>query len=193
MNVESCIARRVKEFRTARGWSLDELAARSGVSRAMISRIERRTSSPTAGLLAKLVDALGVTLSALMTPPRAEGHAINRRDEQMQWQDPASGYGRRLVSPPGPGDEAEILAIDLPAGARVAYPAAQRMHYDQQVLVLQGQLQVWVGAELVDLGPGDCLRMPLDEPHAFVNPTRRPTRYLVVVRGSAGLAQEGAA
>ncbi|HKX43788.1 MAG TPA: helix-turn-helix transcriptional regulator, partial [Burkholderiaceae bacterium] len=66
MDLSAHIARRLKEERRQRGWSLDELAARSGVSRAMISKIERKVSTPTAVLLARLGDAMGVSLSSLM-------------------------------------------------------------------------------------------------------------------------------
>lgn len=184
MDIESVIARRLKEHRTARAWSLDDLAQRSGVSRAMISRIEREDSSPTAGLLSRLCDALGITLSSLMTDAQAPRHAVSRRDQQMQWQDPATGYVRRLVSPPGGDGDTDIVAIDLPAGAHARYDA-HAGHYEQQVLVLQGRLQIEVGNEQILLEPGDCARMALDEPHGFLNPTETTAHYLVVVRKSA--------
>lgn len=182
MDIESVIARRLKEHRTARAWSLDELAHRSGVSRAMISRIERQDSSPTAGLLARLCDALGITLSQLMTEAEGPGAAVSRRDEQLQWRDPESGYLRRLVSPPGGDDATDIVAIDLPPKARVPFGPHTGGRYEQQVLVLQGRVVLALGTKKLELGPGDCARMPLDDDHAFENPGDKTAHYLVVVR-----------
>ncbi len=182
MDIEHRIARRLKDLRTARGWSLEDLAGHSGVSRAMISRIERHESSPTAGLLAKLSDALGTTLSALMTDAEAPRHAVSRRDEQLLWRDPETGYLRRLVSPPGADTDIEVVAIDLPPGARVPYAPLRGLHYDQQVLVLQGELHLEVGDHALVLAPGDCARMALDAGHAFENRGRATAHYLVIAR-----------
>jgi len=182
MDIEERIAQRLKELRAARGWSLEDLAGHSGVSRAMISRIERHESSPTAGLLAKLSDALGTTLSALMTDAQAPRHAVNRRDAQLLWRDPETGYLRRLVSPPGADTDIEVVAIDLPPGARVPYAPVRGIGYDQQVLVLQGELHLQIGEHALDLGPGDCARMALDAGHAFENRGRTTAHYLVIAR-----------
>src|SRR5437660_6766439 len=98
------IADRVRGLRAARAFSLDFLATKSGVSRSMISLIERGESSPTAVVLEKLAAGLGVTLASLFDAPAAAAQApgpVARRDGQPQWQDPASGYLRRNVSPPG--------------------------------------------------------------------------------------------
>jgi transcriptional regulator with XRE-family HTH domain len=186
MEIDTLIARRLREHRTAHGWSLDDLAQRSGISRAMISRIEREDSSPTAGLLARLCDALGITLSQLMTETDAPRATVSRRDEQMQWRDPASGYVRRMVSPPGGEDETEIVAVDLPPGARVAFPPHTPGRYEQQVLVLQGSVRLTLGRQQEDLGPGDCARMAIDEDHGFENPGDRTAHYLVVIRRKPG-------
>src|SRR2546421_2864262 len=97
------IAERVRELRASRGLSLDALASKSGVSRSMISLIERGETSPTAVVLEKLAAGLGVMLAALFDAPSAapapEG-PVARRKDQPQWQDPASGYVPRNVSPP---------------------------------------------------------------------------------------------
>src|SRR5712664_4789897 len=99
------IAERVRELRATRGLSLDALASKSGVSRSMISLIERGESSPTAVVLEKLAAGLGVMLASLFDAPdaaaQAPGGPVGRRADQPQWRDPASGYLRRNVSPPG--------------------------------------------------------------------------------------------
>src|SRR5919198_656551 len=93
------IAARVRGLRAAQGLSLDALAGKSGVSRSMISLIERGESSPTAVVLEKLAAGLGVTLASLFDAPqaRAPGGPVARRAQQPEWRDPTSGYVRRNV------------------------------------------------------------------------------------------------
>src|SRR3954470_3884919 len=98
------IAERVRELRAAQGLSLDMLAGKTGVSRSMLSLIERGESSPTAVVLEKLAAGLRVTLASLFDARAAAAQAdspVARRGDQQEWQDPASGYVRRNVSPPG--------------------------------------------------------------------------------------------
>jgi transcriptional regulator with XRE-family HTH domain len=178
------VARRVRELRVANGASLDALAAASGVSRSMISLVERAESSPTAVVLAKLASALGVPLASLFDAPAAKASTqpLVRRDEQPEWRDPASGYRRRNVSPPGMPQPMQIVDVRFPAGARVAFEnGARDVRVHQQVWVLDGTIDVSVGTERYRLREGDCLAMQLDRPTMFHNPTRKPTRYAVVI------------
>lgn len=179
--LEARIAARLRERREALELSLDALAARSGVSRAMISRVERGESSPTAGLLGKLCNGLGLTLSGLMAEAEPAPHAVRRAAEQPRWQDPETGYVRRMVSPPATGSAVEVVAVELPRGARVAYDPSARLAYDQHVLLMEGRLRLAIGGEPVELHPGDCAHMTLDAGLAFENPGRITARYLVIV------------
>ena len=179
------IAERVRELRAAHGLSLDALASKSGVSRSMISLIERGESSPTAVVLEKLAGGLGVMLASLFdTPAAAEAPSgpVARRDDQPLWQDPASGYLRRNVSPPGVPQPMQIVEVHFPPGARVAFETGGRdMRVHQQVWVLEGAIDVTLGGERHRLREGDCLAMQLDRPTMFHNPTRKPSRYAVVI------------
>ena len=180
------IAERVRELRAAQGLSLDALAGKSGVSRSMISLIERGESSPTAVVLEKLAAGLGVMLASLFDTPAVAAHVpsgpVARRDDQPEWQDPASGYLRRNVSPPGVPQPMHIVEVRFPAGARVAFETgARELRVHQQVWVLEGAIDVTLGAERHRLREGDCLAMQLDRPTMFHNPTRKPTRYAVVI------------
>ena len=182
------IAARVRELRTGRGLSLDALATRSGVSRSMISLVERGESSPTAVLLEKLASALDVTLASLFDAAPSAGTPagpLARRDDQPEWRDPGSGYVRRNVSPPGAPQPVRIVDVRFPAGSRVAFDNGARdateapLH--QQVWVLQGSVDVTVGEDRHRLREGDCLAMRLDRPTVFHNPTRKSARYAVVI------------
>src|SRR5262245_27976051 len=103
-DVNHRIAQRVRELRTTRALTLDALARKSGGSRSNISLIQRCESSPNGVVLEKLAAGLGVMLASLFegtATAQALKSPVARRDDQTQWQDPASGYVRRNVSPPG--------------------------------------------------------------------------------------------
>jgi transcriptional regulator with XRE-family HTH domain len=180
------IAERVRELRATHGLSLDALASKSGVSRSMISLVERGESSPTAVVLEKLAAGLGVMLASLFETPAAAAQApsgpVARRDDQPQWRDPASGYLRRNVSPPGVPQPMQIVEVHFPAGARVAFETGGRdVRVHQQVWVLEGAIDITLGDERHRLREGDCLAMQLDRPTMFHNPTRNAVRYAVVI------------
>src|SRR6185369_8841973 len=125
VEVNARIARRVRELRTAHDLSLESLADASGVSRSMISLVERGESSPTAVVLEKLARGLGVTLPTLFDAPPRDGLAnpgpVARRAEQPEWRDAASGYVRRNVSPPNVPQPMRIVDVRFPPGGRVAF------------------------------------------------------------------------
>jgi len=171
---------RLRLEREARGWSLTDLAERSGVSRGAISKIERGESSPTAGLLLRLADAFDLTLAGLLA--RAEGGAdrLSRVADQPIWRDPASGYLRRQVFE-RPDHPIELVRVELPAGARVGIPAASYRRIRQVVWVLDGEVTIEEGEEARRLGAGDCLAFGPPADSAFVNESASPCTYLVVV------------
>jgi transcriptional regulator with XRE-family HTH domain len=176
------IAERISGLRAARGLSLDALATKSGVSRSMISLVERGESSPTAVVLEKLATGLGVAMASLFDAPRPPASPLARAKEQPPWRDPQSGYVRRNVSPSGAASPIQIVEVSFPAGARVAYetgPRQPRVH--QQIWVQEGSIDVTVGDERRRLQAGDCLALVLDQPLLYHNPTRKTARYAVVL------------
>jgi transcriptional regulator with XRE-family HTH domain len=186
------IAERVRDLRAARRLSLHALAGRSGVSRSMISLIERGESSPTAVVLERLAAGLGVMLASLFDAPAAAAPAarspVARREEQPEWQDPGSGYVRRNVSPPGVPQPMQIVEVQFPPGGRVAFETGARdLRVYQQVWVLEGAIDITLGTERHRLREGDCLAMQLDRPTLFHNPTRKRARYAVVIASEAAV------
>ncbi|CAC9684883.1 HTH-type transcriptional regulator PuuR [Delftia tsuruhatensis] len=165
-----------------RGLTLEQLAAQAGVSRAMISKIERGQSSPTAVLLSRIGDAMGLSLSSLMSERRPGRPAMRCMQEQPVWTDPQTGYTRRLVSPAGDNGDTEIVAVELPAGATVTFPATQSLHSQDQVLVLEGRLTLRGDAAVFELEAGDCARISTRLESSFGNTGKLPARYLVVKR-----------
>ena len=172
------IADRVRVEREDRRWPLADLAERSGVSKAMISRIERGESSPTTAVLARLCAAFGLTLSTFLTRAEGRGGRLIRAAQQPSWTDPETGCVRRLVSPSA-GGPIEMVAVDLPTGAEMTYPAAMYAVFHQVVWVLTGDLVLVEGETAHRLGAGDCLELGSPADCQFRNETDTPCRYLV--------------
>ncbi|ABX15843.1 transcriptional regulator, XRE family [Burkholderia multivorans ATCC 17616] len=188
------IARRVRELRTLRGYTLDALAARCGVSRSMISLIERAAASPTAVVLDKLAAGLGISLAGLFGgDDGAPAQPLVRRAQQAEWRDPASGYARRNLSPPGWPSPLQLVEVDFPPGARVAYDTgAREIAWHQQIWVVRGRIDVTLGATLHQLHEGDCLAMRLDQPLIFSNPSLHAARYIVAICDASAAATRAA-
>lgn len=181
--LERGLAQRLKVEREARGWSLAELAERSGVSRAMISKIERSEASPTAVLLGRLSGAFGLTLSVLLARAESDAaghHRLMRSGDQLQWRDPVTGYVRRALSPPGA--EPELVHVSLPPGASVAYPQSAYAHLRGQCIwVLSGALTFCEGETNHELSTGDCLALGPPADCEFRNAGAEPCIYLVAL------------
>lgn len=174
------IAARIKAERDARGWSIADLAERSGVSRAMISKVERGESSPTAVLLGRLSGAFGLSMSMLISRAEGDRGRVSRAADQHVWQDPETRYVRRSLSPQ-PGGPLDLVLVDLPAGARVSYPASSYAHLRHQIWVLSGTLSFSEGRQIHELGAGDCLELGSAADCTFANHGAGECRYLVVV------------
>ena len=178
-DIDQRLGNRIRDLRAERGLTLDGLAEAARVSRAMLSRIERGESSPTAQLLNRVCDGLGITLSALFAEPSPAPSPLARYKDQPTWRDPATRYIRRSVSPAGTGSPIDIVEIELPPGARVAFDSRQ-VGRDKHVWVLDGTLQLHVGEAQYRLERGDCLMMHSAHQTVFENPTRRTVRYALV-------------
>jgi transcriptional regulator with XRE-family HTH domain len=176
------IGERIRALRNRHDLTLDELSQRSGVSRAMISRIERAEASPTAALLARLCEALGLSLSAFFVDDEAAGSPLARRAEQRLWRDPHTGYLRRSVSPPGTPSRVDIVEVEFPPHARVSFPPREESRVmTQHVWVFEGVLEMIIGETVHRLYPGDCLYMDIGDAFDFHNPSDKPARYAVIL------------
>lgn len=186
--VDAQLAVRLQGLRTERGLTLDGLARRAGVSRSMISLIERCESSPTASVLHRLASGLGTTLASLFAEEeRPEASPLARRRDQTVWRDPETGYVRRTLSPPGFPSPVELVEVILPPAACVAYDSVPRsVGISQQIWMLEGEVELTAGADTYRLAVGDCLAMRVGRPTAFRNPTDQNTRYVLALTEAAG-------
>ncbi|WP_202744191.1 helix-turn-helix domain-containing protein [Acinetobacter pittii] len=178
------IAQQVREIRLARGYTLDILASRCQVSRSAISLIERGEASPTAVVLEKLANGLGVPLTQLFDSPQntQSPQPMVRRTQQAEWKDPETGYIRRQVSPPNWKSPFQIVEIEFPAQSRVTYETSMNSKVVlQQIWVIEGQIDIQLGENFYALQEGDCLAMQLDQPIIYSNPSSKAARYILVV------------
>lgn len=178
------IAQQVREIRLARGYTLDILASRCQVSRSAISLIERGEASPTAVVLEKLANGLGVPLTQLFDSPQntQSPQPMVQRTQQAEWKDPETGYIRRQVSPPNWKSPFQIVEIEFPALSRVTYEtSANSKVVLQQIWVIEGQIDIQLGENFYALQEGDCLAMQLDQPIIYSNPSSKAARYILVV------------
>ena len=180
--IEQRIAAHLKQRRLANGLSLADLAERSGVSRAMISKVERSAASPTAALLGRLCNGLGVTLSSLIANAEQSVSPLIRAKDQSTWGDPVTGLTRTMISPDLADSAVEIVRVDLPPDASVSYDPQRYLRYEQHVVLLKGRLHLTVGDEEYQLGPWDCLLMPTNLPLRFQNKGKVSCCYLVILR-----------
>ena len=177
------LARRLRLERDSRGWSLAELAERSGVSKATISKIERAEVSPTAVVLVRLASAFDLTLAGLMLRAESQGGRLSRAAEQQVWRDPETGYLRRQVFN-RPDHPVEIIKVEMPAKQRVTLPASSYAHIRQALWVLSGALVLIDGGERHELGTGDCLGFGAPAEVTFANETTSPCTYVVALSRS---------
>lgn len=179
--IDRRIAQRLRALRAERNWSLDELAARSTVSRATLSRLENAAVSPTASVLGKLCVAYGLPMSRLMRMVEDDFAPLVPCGAQMVWTDASVGFRRRSVSPPSQALAGEALACELDAGARIEYDASPRAGLEHHLVLLEGRLQISVEGNVYHLEAGDCLRYLLYGPSTFMTPADSAARYLLFI------------
>lgn len=186
VGVDDRIARRLRARREQLGLTEAEAAARIGITRARLARIESGRSHPTTVLLGRICTALGLTMTAAMSPdePAAGAHGagtVLRRIDQPVWHDPGSGYRRRVVSPSGTGSTTEIVEIEFPPYADVTFGPTGAFGTTQHLVVLAGRLTVTIAGRTQHLEAGDCLHTSMDRGGTVHNPGPDVCRYLAVL------------
>jgi transcriptional regulator with XRE-family HTH domain len=174
------LAERLRTERGLRGWSLADLASRSGVSKATLSKIEREDVSPTAVVLSRVATAFGITLAELLTEKTTSVQRLLRREEQPTWRDPDTSYIRRQVfmSARSP---LELVHITLPPGKSLSFPSSAYERAKHVVWVLAGKLTILEGAEENRLSEGDRLEFGLPGNLTYRNAGRVSCQYLVAL------------
>jgi transcriptional regulator with XRE-family HTH domain len=183
------IGPRVRALRDAIGLSLRELAERSGVSAPMLSQVERGETSPTLAIASRIAAGLDLRLSQLLRLDESGTVAIVRANERRPGtSDPACGHRAEILTPPLPGQRAELSRHVLAAGAVTGGPGDPPMHEPgsrETALVQEGAVVLAIDGERHRLSVGDCVTFDADLPHHFENPGPGEAILLAVV--SAGL------
>jgi transcriptional regulator with XRE-family HTH domain len=176
---------RVKDLRKEAGLTLDELAGRSGVSRAMISKLERGEKNPTLVIAARLAEGLGVSLSRLAGVEERREVVLVPRERRMVLRDPETGFERQSLSPTFAGRGVEFLRNVVPEGSTSGDFPAHRKGVEEHIVVEKGELKATLGGEEYLLREGDALFFEADVPHRFDNAGRGECAYYLVI-SSAG-------
>ena len=184
-SINQRISARIRLERESRSWSLTDLAERAGVSRAMIYKIERGESSPTATLLGRVSGAFGISMSTLIARAEMQEGKLSRFADQPVWHDPQSHYLRRHVSPRS-DLPIDLVQIELPAGSDIPMPASSYVQARQLIWLQQGELVFMEGDTRHEMKAGDCLELGPPNDCRFINETTQPCVYLVVRLNQAG-------
>lgn len=169
--------------RTKLGLTLEELAERSGVSRAMLSDVERNVKNPTIRVVCQIAKGLSCTVSQLLGEETegSKGIVVTRKNEQQVLIDPRSSVERHLLSPALLYRGLEILRYVIPPGQSTGSFPAHQAGVIEHITVVQGRLQCNLGVQEVLLEPGDSVSFNADVAHNFCNSGTESCCYFLVI------------
>ncbi|MGE5635758.1 MAG: helix-turn-helix domain-containing protein [Nocardioidaceae bacterium] len=179
---------RVRALREAMQLSLRDLAERSGVSAPMLSQVERGETSPTLTVAERIAGGLELTLSQLLRLDETDGVTVVRRAERLRGGAAARGHVYEVLTPPLPGQRAELSLHALAPGAATGGPDDPPMHEPgarETAVVASGRVRLVCGGLVHELDEGDAVTFDADLPHHFENPGMAEARFYAVV--AAGL------
>ncbi|MDQ3721287.1 MAG: XRE family transcriptional regulator [Actinomycetota bacterium] len=185
---EPSVGHRVRALREGLDLSLRELATRSGVSAPMLSQVERGETSPTLAVATRIASGLELSLSQLLRLDEGEGVTVVRAAERREGGSSRTGHRYQVLTPPLPGQRAELSEHRLESGATTGGPDDPPMHEPgarETAVVTAGRLRLICDGIVHDLSEGDAVTFDADLPHHFENPTAGDATLLAVV--SAGL------
>jgi transcriptional regulator with XRE-family HTH domain len=176
------LGRRVKKLRAERGWSLDQLAAASGVSRSMLSEVEREKANPTLAVTFRIAQAFGLSVGELVeVPGSGSGIQVVRASDRAQIFRSDKQSEIRTLSPLNLEKDVEFYEVRIrPAGALRSQP-----HFEgtrEFIAVEKGSIRLESGGGTEELAEGDSATYRADVPHAIVNAgTGEALVFLVVI------------
>ena len=172
---------RIRYLRRERGLTLEELADRSGVSRAMISKLERGEKNPTLVVAAKVAEGLGITLSQLMGIEQRREVVRVPHGQRVIIRDQETGFERQLLSPAFGGRGVEFMRNVVPEGATSGEFSPHRRGVEEYVVVESGRVRAILGGEVYLLEEGDAMYFEADVVHKFDNAGEGECSYYLVI------------
>jgi transcriptional regulator with XRE-family HTH domain len=174
------VAEALRQHRKAQQLSLDELALKSGVSRAALSQIEGARTNPTLSVLWKIAVGLGVPFQQLLGSGEGNGPRVLRANDAAPLRTGNGQMESRLLSPGGGAPGLEIYELRIaPRGSYASEPHSKGT--TETVVVLTGALRMTVGDEAFELATGDSIFFNADVPHVYESRSSHPTRCLNVI------------
>lgn len=183
---DGALGARVRALREGMGLSLRDLAARSGVSAPMLSQVERGETSPTLSVAERIAGGLELTLSQLLRLDERGHVVVTRAGKRRTRRRP--GHRTEELTPPLPGQRADVSVHGLEPGAATGRPGDPPLHEPgarETAVVLSGRVTLVVDSERHELAEGDSVTFDADLAHHFENDSDSPSQFLAVV--AAGL------
>jgi len=172
---------RVKDLRKRRRITLEALAERSGVSRAMLSKVERGEKNPTLVVAARIAEGFAVTLSGLLGTEERREVIVVPREKRMVMKDPETGFERQLLSPSFGARGIEFVRNVVPKESTSGEFPPHRKGVEEYLVVERGRLRAVLGGEEHVLEEGDALFFEADVPHRFDNAGEGECSYYLVI------------
>ena len=180
-DVNAAVARNVRAQRTSLAWTLDDLAARSGVSKGMLSQVEQARTNPSVATICRLATALGVSIASLVEAPEGPSARVVRAEEAVTlWTGGHQDSWARLLVGSGTSQQVELWDVRMVAGdgyASEGHPSGTR----ELLLVIDGELTLELDGDPHQVGAGDAIAFVADRPHAYRNRGSAPLRYSLSV------------
>lgn len=175
------LGRRVRDLRKDADLSLDALAKSSGVSKSMISKVERGEASPSTVVLARIAEALGVTFSDLMVREQDNEVIVLPIAAQPILSDPETGHTRQCLAPILPARGIDWVLNTLPPGASTGQFMRHRRGVEEYIHVMQGRLQAILNGKSYELSEGDALYFQAHITHEFINNGIGLCQYYLII------------
>ena len=180
-DVNAAVGRNVRAQRTSLAWTLDDLAARSGVSKGMLSQVEQARTNPSVATICRLATALGVSIASLVEAPEGPSARVVRAEEAVTlWTGGHQDSWARLLVGSGTSQQVELWDVRMVAGdgyASEGHPSGTR----ELLLVIDGELTLELDGDPHQVGAGDAIAFVADRPHAYRNRGGAPLRYSLSV------------
>lgn len=181
-SIVAAVGKRVRRLRSEAALTLEQLATQSGVSRAMLSKVERGEKSPTLAILAGIAGGLGISLSALLgAEPDEADVAVIPAAKRQTFRDPETGFERQVLSPSHLDNGVELVLHHIPPGRSSGVLPPYSVPTEKYLVAHQGQLTVYIGESAHALGTGDALYFEVKAPYRFVNEGRKPCAYYMAI------------
>ncbi len=173
------LGQRIRQLRSKQGWTLDDLAERSGVSRAMLSKLERGETNPTLVVAVKIGLAFGMTASQLIGVEERREAVRIPKDRRLSFRDPETGFERQ-VFPALEGRALEFVRHVIPESSGSGELPALKQGTEKYLLMEQGKVRARIGSQEYLLEEGDLFYFVADVPQQFENVGAGVCSYFVI-------------